>query len=396
MRRGSAERFRTAGTDRGAWRFEHGGGHWIFGGHPDVVTIVQHLAPCERIVRRSSVYFPDDRRYVGFPLQHHLCQLPQEVAAAALAEMTAARPGAARTMADSLEQQFGSTLGALFFRPFHDAYTAGLWREVAPQDGYKTPLDLQQVMRGMTALPVAAGYNVTFLYPKDGLDALIGGLAERADLHCHSVVAGIDIRRRTIAFADGSSVWYDRLLSTLPLHRMLELTGLAVPAQSAPYTSVLVLNIGARRGPRCPADHWLYIPRSESGFHRVGFYSNVAQHFLPLSERGRDSAVSIYVERSFHGGGRPDDAEVGLYAAAVVRELQQWEFIGEVDVLDPSWVDVAYTWNRAGSPWVEEALGVLAANGIRMSGRYARWKFQGIADSLRDGLLAGQALRMNA
>ena len=65
--------------------------------------------------------------------------------ATALAEMLAARPTGAATMAGWLDGQFGPTLGDLFFRPFHDAYTAGLWREIAPQDGYKTPLDLAQV-----------------------------------------------------------------------------------------------------------------------------------------------------------------------------------------------------------------------------------------------------------
>ena len=39
---------------------------------------------------------------------------------------------------------------------------------------------------------------------------------------------------------------------------------------------------------------------------------------------------------------------------------------------------------------------MLAAQGIRMAGRYARWNFQGITDSLRDGFLAGQALRLGA
>ena len=177
---------------------------------------------------------------------------------------------------------------------------------------------------------------------------------------------------------------------------MLELTGLALPGAPAPHTSVLVLNIGARRGPRYPADHWLYIPRSASGFHRVGFYSNVAEHFVPAAQRGRGTAACLYVERSFAGGDRPPDDAVASYSAAVVRELQDWGFIAEVDVVDPTWVDVAYTWNHPGSTWMRDASAALAGHGIRLAGRYARWSFQGIADSLRDGYLAGLALRAGA
>ncbi len=396
LRRGSAQRLSAAEAGADAWRFEHGGGHWIFGGHPDVLALVESLAPCERMQRRSGIWFPDENRLVDYPVQHHLHQLGPVRAQAALEELLAGRQDGVRTMAEWLEGQFGPTLNELFFAPFHEAYTAGLWRQVAPQDGYKTPLDLDAVRRGAREVPAAAGYNTTFLYPREGLDALVGRLAAQVDLRTGHDVVRIDVANREIALADGRRVGYRRLLSTLPLTHMLALCGLCATQPNAPHTSVLVLNIGASRGPRHPAEHWLYVPRSRSGFHRVGFYDNVCEHFLPSSLRGRGTATSVYVERSFPGGERPDPTTVAKYRDAVVRELQDWGFIGEVDVADATWVDVAYTWRQPGSTWVEEALAVLRAQGIRMAGRYARWSFQGIADSLRDGLLAGHALRIDA
>ena len=79
----------------------------------------------------------------------------------------------------------------------------------------------------------------------------------------------IDLPRREVLFADGTSQPYITLISTLPLNKMMEMTGLVVDEKPAPYTSVLVLNIGAARGPRCPNDHWLYNPDAKSSFHRV-------------------------------------------------------------------------------------------------------------------------------
>jgi hypothetical protein len=38
-------------------------------------------------------------------------------------------------------------------------------------------------------------------------------------------------------------------------------------------------------------------------------------------------------------------------------------------------------------------LQALEKQGIQMVGRYVRWKFQGIADSIRDGLCVGAANR---
>ncbi|MBN9427505.1 MAG: FAD-dependent oxidoreductase [Burkholderiales bacterium] len=396
LRSGSSERLPAAPADGNAWRFEHGGGHWIFGGHPDVLALLETMTPVERIARRSSVFFPDEQRYVGFPLQHNLAQLPSATAQRALEELLAERGHAAQTMAQWLDERFGPTLGELFFHPFHGAYTAGLWRSIAPQDGYKTPLDRGQVLRGAFGQAAPAGYNVDFLYPRDGLDALMRALAAQADLRLGHEIVRIDAPRRELRFADGTTLAFDRLLATLPLNRLMALAGLDVGEAPDPYTSVLVLNIGAVRGPRCPDDHWLYLPRTQAGFHRVGFYSNVAEHFLPASVRGRGSHVCLYVERSYPGGARPSADEQAACAAAVVEELQRWGFIEETQALDASWVDVAYTWHRPGNRWVERSIAALAEHGIRVAGRYARWHFQGITDSLRDGLLAGHALRFAA
>lgn len=379
-----------------AYRFEVGGGHWIFGGDPDVLALIETLGPTRRYARRASVYFPEDRRFVPYPLQNHLRHLGPALAERALAEMEAAsgapplREGA--TMREWLARSFGATLGALFFEPFHQLYTGGLHAHIAPQDGYKSPVDLAAVAAGVRGETLAAGYNVTFVYPPAGLDALARGLAEASAVEYGKRAVRIDPGRREVAFADGETVAYEQLVSTLPLDRALAMTGLEAGPPD-PYTSVLVLNVGAERGPTCPDDHWVYVPRSRAGFHRVGFYNNVDLAFLPVSAREGPTRVSLYVERAWPGDTRPEPGEVPRYTAAVTRELQDWGWIGAVEVADPTWIDVAYTWRWPGSRWRDDALRVLGAHGVQQVGRYGRWTFQGIADSIRDGLAVGAALR---
>ena len=171
---------------------------------------------------------------------------------------------------------------------------------------------------------------------------------------------------------------------------MLKLSGLTTQAQADPYTSVLVLNIGAARGPACPDDHWVYVPSSNSGFHRVGFYSNVSPTFLPKS---RQNHASIYVESAYPGGQKPSEEQIRTYCSSVTRELQQWGYIGDVDVIDPTWIDSAYTWSWPNSRWKGEALKLLEQQDIYQVGRYGRWIFQGIADSIRDGFIVGSSFR---
>ena len=392
MRPGTEERLPQPPPDEEVYRFEIGGGHWIFGGDPTVHRFIKRLTPVRTYSRRSSVYFAAQDLFVPYPLQNHLRFLGSETAGQALKELV--KPGRPfQTMKEWLTESFGPTLGELFFYPFHDLYTAGLYEKIAPQDAYKSPVDLNQVIQGTFSEAQAVGYNVTFVYPIEGLNTLAQRMANLAQIHYDKRAIALDTRRKKLYFQDGGSLRYDSLISTLPLNQMMSLANLAIETEPDPYTSVLVLNIGAVRGRNCPDDHWLYNPDARSGFHRVGFYSNVDSSFLPQASRSHADTVSIYVERAYVGGTRPTPAEVIAYSKAVVAELQSWGFIEEAEVVDPTWIEVAYTWSWPGSRWKPEALRRLQELDIYQVGRYGRWVFQGIADSLRDGFYAGSSMK---
>jgi protoporphyrinogen oxidase len=393
MRPYGAERFTHSPDDEEVYRFEIGGGHWIFGGDPAILRFMQAVSPMEYYERRSSVYIRVDNLYVPFPLQDNLRSLPDEVISKSLAEISRPQKDFV-TMKEWLECAFGPTLCSLFFMPFHQRYTAGLYDRILPQDAYKSPVKLANVIQGSFNRVAPAGYNVTFSYPIAGLNSLVQRMAARCAVRYGKKIEHIDLARKELLFADGGGVDYDMLISTLPLNTMIELTGRPMESEPDPYTSVLVLNIGAVRGDNCPDDHWLYISDSKSYFHRIGFYSNVDLSFLPASARERGDRVSIYVERAYIGGDKPSEGEVTGYAQSVVRELQDWGFIAEPEVVDPTWIDVAYTWSWVGSRWKNEAMRLLEENDIYQIGRYGRWTFQGIAESIRDGFFIGNCFKI--
>jgi protoporphyrinogen oxidase len=386
------ERKLQAATDGEAYRFEIGGGHWIFGGDPAVLRFLQGFVNLKRYTRQSSVFFGEQGLYVPFPLQNHLRFLDRDLAERALAEM-AAQQGTSRTMKAWLGKNFGRTLSELFFNPFNALYTAGLYDRIAPQDSYKSPVDLALAMQGASTHTAPVGYNATFAYPEQGLGVLAQRLANQCNVEYGKRVVRIDTTNRSLYFDDGTTHPYDTLISTLPLNKVLEMGQIDIGVEPDPYTSVLVLNIGAIRGDSCPPDHWLYIPHSSSGFHRVGFYSNVDPSFLPVSSREKKDRVSIYVEKAYLPTDKPLHTDIARYAEATIRELQGWGFIHDVEVVDPTWIDVAYTWSWPESGWQRGALETLEGHGIYQVGRYGRWVFQGIADSIRDGLLVGSAFK---
>ncbi len=350
------------------YRFEVGGGHWIFGGTPEVLARLERLTPTRTYTRAAAVYFADRDLTVPYPLQAHLDALGPEAAAAARREMAAA-PRPVRTMAEWLRATFGPTLCARFFDPFHARYTAGLWETIAPQDPAKSPRQ-------------GTGYNGTFRYPVAGLAALVDALAARCDLRTGHRVTAIDVEARVVHVEGQPPVPYTTLYATLPLDRLLALTGLDA-GRPDPATAVLVLNVGAVPGPRLPHAHWVYVPDSQAGCHRVGIYSNVDPAFAPP---GR---VGLYVERAYPRGARPTPEAEAAVVRATVTELRDWGWIGDVDVVDPTWIDTAYTWAWPDATWRATAIARLAGRGIRPLGRYGRWVFQGIAESIGEGLAVG-------
>ncbi len=390
IRPGDPRRLHHPPEDGEAYRFEIGGGHWIFGADPEILSLIRTLTPVITCRRKAAVFFARRNRFIPYPIQNHLRYFEPERIEQVVGEIKSASRQVPRTMEEWLLNNFGPTLGGLFFIPFHEKYTAGLYREIAPQDAYKSPVDIETVLRGARAETAPVGYNTEFVYPVGGLDRLARELAAGARINYRKKAVRIDPARKTVYFADGSEEQFHRVISTLPLNRVMEMTGLEAPGRPEPYSSVLELNIGAEKGPRCPGQHWLYIPDSLSGFFRVGFYSNVDPSFIPASARPAENRVGIYVERAYPGGERPGEKELTDYKKDVERELQALGFIGEVEANDSTWIDVAYTWSWPDNPWKAAALETLAGHGIIQAGRYARWGFQGIAVSIKEGIRVGE------
>ena len=254
-----------APLDGEAYRFEIGGGHWIFGADTIIRRFLNNHVTLNQHERLSSVYFHNKNLSVPYPLQNHLRYLDDQCVSQALKEITQPQKSFS-TMRDWLEANFGPTLCELFFFPFHEYYTAGLYPRIAPQDAYKSPVNLTDVIHGAFSDVTPVGYNTSFFYPASDLIDLARQLAVCCTIQYEKRAIAIDPHARQITFSDGSRVEYETLISTLPLNVMLKLTGISLDIQPDPCTSVLVVNIGAVNGAVCPKDHWLYNPDSCSVF----------------------------------------------------------------------------------------------------------------------------------
>ena len=378
----------------GCFRFEPAGGHWMFGVSPDSLARMERFADFRKYKRQAAVYFPKSGQLVPFPLQDNLRYLDKPLRDRVVAEICFERPDScpeSPSLKDWLLHNFGPTLCELFFFPFHERYTAGLYSDIAPQDGYKSALDRQRVLQGASGDTDDKGYNSLFYYPSDGLDHLIRNISAECTMHFNHAVSGIDLENRQVYFGNAAQIRYDRIISTIPLNHMVRLCEINGSLEPDPATAVLVVNVGAVKG-RCDftPHQWIYLPSSASGLHRFGFYNHVDSSFLPINYRNRADIVSIYAERSFSSMAPPGLEGQSSASKAIVQELKDWGIISEPLVVSSTFTDPAYTWSRRGSTWAQHVIQRLAEAGISQIGRYGGWRFQGMLESFEQGLSAGR------
>ena len=101
------------------------------------------------------------------------------------------------TMEQWLEASFGSTLSELFFSPFHELYTANLYKTIAPQDAYKSPVKLDLAIQGAIKEAPSVGYNVHFVYPEAGLNTLAQKMADKCDIRYGKEAIKIDVQNKS-------------------------------------------------------------------------------------------------------------------------------------------------------------------------------------------------------
>jgi len=332
--------------------FSNGGGHYLFGKGPGL-DYIKSLVPVNEIERKAGVYYN-----TTFPY-------PFQTTAEKDNHISTYLHGGNATIKDWLFDKFGKDQCNLFFNPFNEKYTAGLYDRIIQVDDYKSP-------------PAGGkGFCPTFCDPVNGLSDLVDKMASKCDIKYGYQAKKIYVEKKRVYFEGnnfGQDKEYDKLISTIPLNKLMEMCGQKV---NLPYTSVLVINIGAEVGACTPKEHWMYIPFSKTPFYRVGFYSNIHPNKAP------NGTVGLSVEMAF----LPDQKiDIPKITRDVIQELQEWRWIGEeVITKDPTVVPMAYTWvyDRETVP---KALAWLKERDIISIGRYGKHRFQGMVESVGDGL----------
>jgi len=230
---------------------------------------------------------------------------------------------------------------------------------------------------------VGWGPNQTFRFPlRGGTGAIWRSLAAQLPqerIHYGAHVVAVDANRRIVRFASGEEVGYEALINTMPLDRLVDLSGideLRPHAARLDRNGVYVLGVGlaGEKPPHLATKCWMYFPEENCPFFRVTVFSNYSPNNVPDVKR----FWSLMAEVS-HSPHRPV-VEPDRLADQVIEGLKATRLLPEQPEIVSLWqrhAPYAYPVPTLGR---DEALAAilpeLERRGIYSRGRFGAWKYE--------------------
>lgn len=361
----------------GYW-FDFGGHYFHFQGKPEIKDYLLRFCTFREYPRKSKTFLLD--RYIPFPLQFHLSYLPAPVRNLIVKEILQGGQGQPANLRDFLLTHFGGALVDLFFEPFLSKYyQVDLTTLAAGMERGSIPVpDKEQVLRGYKGDKFAiTGYNPVFYYPSASMRHFFRQYTMGLDpnrLRFAGEVLEIDYLKREVKTREQTYA-FDKLITTMPLKRLLEIIK---PAESFPsprelsHITTLIVNVVLER--KRKQFHWVYLPEPKFPFYRMGFYPG---HTPPV----------CYLERTVPPDFVPDREALLRETEFTLNELKVIRSRKEILHLDARVIPVSYilfkkNWKTVVPPLLEK----LRTYNIYSIGRFGSWNYTSMSDDVKSAL----------
>ncbi len=364
---------------------ERNGFVWDYSGHffhfkdKDIEQFVAQGIPAEDLLtihKNTQIRYKD--RLVDYPFQMNIHQLPQQEFIDCLYDLFVNPIKDYTNFQEMLYAKFGKSIADKFLIPYNSKlYACDLNTLDKDAMGRFFPYaEKEQIVRNFKAANNDT-YNATFVYPKHGAIQYVNSLASHVNkeaIRLNTSIVAIEPKDHMVVLNSGGKIHYDRLISTVPFPKLMELTGEAIPP-SLSWNQVLVFNIGFDKQGLDTTNHWIYFPENKYCFYRVGFYSNILSN----------EKCSLYVELGFdkHAKVRPED-----WYERILHDLQEAKIISddmkvaayETIIMNPAYVHVS----AEAAELVAAKKEQLAQDEIYSIGRYGSWTYCSIEDNIKE------------
>jgi len=280
------------------------GGHVIFSHYKYFDDCIEEALP------KDDDWYDHQRisyvRYKGlwvpYPFQNNISMLPKEdqvkcidglIDAALEARVANSKPG---NFDEWIMRMCGEGVANIFMRPYnYKVWAVPTTKMQAAWLGERVAApDVKANVRNVIMNKVAGnwGPNNTFRFPaRDGTGGIWIAVAntlpkDKIRLGKQGTVTKVDGAKKIATLADGTTIKYENLISTMPVDKLSETLGndeLVQLSKGLYYSSTHVIGVGIRgeRPERIGDKCWLYFPEDNCPFYRATIFSNYSPYNQP-------------------------------------------------------------------------------------------------------------------
>jgi UDP-galactopyranose mutase len=235
-------------------------------------------------------------------------------------------------------------------------------------------------------------YITTFRYPlRGGMSSMISGLTNQTNpVKYNKRVDRIDIKKRKINFHDGTSTYYEKAISTIPLPETIKMisdapTSVRDAARRLIHNSVYIINFGIDRS-NLSEFQWIYFDGDEP-FYRVHFPSNLSRFCAP---RGTGAICSEIAYSRFRPIKREEMYALTLKYLKRAGILRPSDKILFHNVIDQKYAYVIFDKYRTAC--VRKLRDYLHKYDIETCGRFGEWDYLWMDQSILSGKRAAETI----
>ena len=332
--------------------------------------------------KKTFIYFDD--KLIDFPFQTHIHELSKDKFIDCLYDLfNKEEKENYDNFLDMLYGKFGKSITEMFLKPYNEKlYAVDLTKLDKDAMGRFFPYaDIKAIIDNMKQNKVNS-YNNTFMYSKKGAQVIIDVLMKDIDenkILLNSVIQSINLEDKKVILTDGTEIYYEYLINSMPFDKFLKLTNNKEYidfSNELTYNKVLVFNLGFNKKSKYNDHHWLYFPDKNINFYRVGFYDNIL---------GADK-LSMYIEIGYPKGTVITDEDINRQLSLTLDNLKKCGIIDdtfslvayESIVMDPAYVHI----DAQNDLKVRKIMKDLANKNVYSVGRYGAWTYCSMEDCM--------------
>lgn len=276
-----------------------------------------------------------------------------------------------------LLNQYGEYLTNEFYIPF----TLKYWR-TEPQylsidwlKGRLLPVDINRILKGSFSKDdeSQAAFNY-FKYPKDGgFESFFSGLFTDLPIKNNKNAVEISLKDKTVKFSDGTITSYSRLVSSIPLRELCDISidlplELKELSKKLLYLNLIQINVITKKiSKKFKGVHWFYVYDKDIDISRISLLHNI--------KGMEDSNPLIQAEvfrRNDENFNMDSIVEKGVNDLMEIFDISKEQIV----ILEPKKIEYSYVVSDKNKIEIVNKLkNYFEDQGVKLIGLYGKWEY---------------------